>query len=129
MIKKCLFSRRSPLTGISEAFNNADASRTRETRMTKADLSKYLEEHLGDLTHNQAAQLVEEILNIIKQTLAASENVKISGFGSFVVRDKHARQGRNPRTGEAMILKARRVVTFKASQILKEAVWENGVRK
>lgn len=90
--------------------------------MTKADLSKYIQEHLGDITHKQAAELVEEILSIIKQTLAAGEIVKISGFGSFVVRDKHARNGRNPKTGVPLTIQARRVVTFKASQILKSGM-------
>ena len=97
--------------------------------MTKADLSKYIQEHLGDITHKQAAELVEEILSIIKQTLAAGENVKISGFGSFLVRDKHVRNGRNPKTEEPLTIEARRVVTFKASQKVKDAVLEKNSRK
>ena len=93
--------------------------------MTKADLSQCIQEHLGDLTHKQAADLVEEILGIVKQTLAAGENVKISSFGNFIVRDKHARNCRNPKTGEPLTIQARRVVTFKASQILKSGMEKN----
>ena len=96
--------------------------------MTKADLSKYIQEHLGGLTHKQAAELVEDIIGIIKQTLADGDNVKISGFGSFVVKDKHARNGRNPKTGVPLTIQARRVVTFKASQILALFVVSAGSR-
>jgi integration host factor subunit alpha len=64
--------------------------------MTKADLHNLLQERLGGLSKKQAAELLEEILTLIKQTLAGGEDVKISGFGSFVVRDKEARTGRNP---------------------------------
>ena len=90
--------------------------------MTKVELSNYIQEQIGDLTKKQASDLVEEILAVIKQTLAAGENVKISGFGTFVVKDKHARIGRNPQTGEPMPIHGRRVVTFKAEQILKTTV-------
>ena len=90
--------------------------------MTKADLLKPIQEHLGDLSLKQTVELVEEILGIIKQTLADGENVKISGFGSFIVRDKHARNGRNPRTGVPLTIQARRVVTFKASAKLRDAM-------
>ena len=92
--------------------------------MTKADLSNYIQEQLGDITLKQTTELVEEILSIIKQILAAGENVKISGFGSFIVRDKRTRSGRNPKTGAPLTIEARRVVTFKAGQILKDAVLE-----
>ena len=90
--------------------------------MTKIELVEFIQRHNGDLTKRQAAQLVEEALDLIKQTLAHGENVKISGFGSFVVKDKHGRIGRNPKSGERITLKARRVVTFKASPLLWDRV-------
>jgi len=73
-----------------------------------------------DLPKNQASHLVESLLENIKKTLAAGEDILISGFGKFCVKDKKTRRGRNPQTGDDLILDGRRVVTFRYSSILKE---------
>jgi integration host factor subunit alpha len=70
----------------------------------------------------EAADILETLLRIIKATLATGEDVMVSGFGKWHVKSKHARRGRNPHTGEAVILDARRVVTWKYSPVLKSAV-------
>ena len=66
--------------------------------MTKADLQDLFHERIDNLTKQQAGDVLESVLGLIKQTLADGENVKISGFGSFVVKEKNARHGRNPQT-------------------------------
>jgi integration host factor subunit alpha len=71
---------------------------------------------------NQAADLVETIINIIKSKLASGEDVLITGFGKFCVKKKRERIGRNPATGEDMILAARRVLTFKCSGQLRDKI-------
>ena len=70
----------------------------------------------------EAADLVDLVFKVIKDTLARGEKVKISGFGNFSIRDKANRVGRNPQTGDAMEISARRVLTFKPSQVLKEDI-------
>jgi integration host factor subunit alpha len=90
--------------------------------MTKADLIDKVHEALGDLTKKQATDIVENVFTLVKETLATGENLKISGFGSFVLRDKNKRIGRNPKSGDAMTISARRVVTFKPSQVLKNGM-------
>jgi integration host factor subunit alpha len=89
--------------------------------MTKKDIATKIQSKLGT-TKREAADLLESVLRIIKDTLDTGENVKIAGFGVFTVKAKRARQGRNPQTGESIMLDSRRVLTFKASQILKDAV-------
>ena len=71
---------------------------------------------------NQSVEITETLLEIIKATLESGEDVLVSGFGKFCVKDKSARKGRNPATGEDAILPARRVVTFKCSGKLREKV-------
>lgn len=71
---------------------------------------------------NESIEAVESLLELIKSTLESGEDVLISGFGKFCIRDKHERKGRNPATGEAAILPARRVVTFKCSGKLREKI-------
>ena len=73
-------------------------------------------------THRQAVDTVETLLEIIKHTLESGEDVLISGFGKFCVREKTARRGRNPATGESAIIEPRRVVTFKCSGKLRDIV-------
>lgn len=93
--------------------------------MTKAHIVEAVYERLreqGNYSKRDAAQLVESALETIKETLAQGEKIKISGFGNFVVRDKNSRVGRNPQTGERITIAARRVLTFKPSQILKNAL-------
>lgn len=89
--------------------------------MTKAEIVDAVHERFGG-SKSQCAEIVDEILEIIRETVEKGETVKISGFGNFVVRQKRARPGRNPQTGEAIEITARKVLTFKASQILKNAV-------
>ena len=89
--------------------------------MTKAEIVEQIYERVG-FSKKESAELVERVFQIIKETLANGEKVKISGFGNFVVREKNARKGRNPKTGEEIRLEARRVLTFKPSQVLKNAL-------
>ena len=96
--------------------------------MTKADIIEALHQKVG-YSKKEAADLVEMIFDTIKETLARGEKIKISGFGNFVVRDKKERVGRNPQTGEAIKISARRVLTFKPSQVLREDVNTNAEKK
>lgn len=89
--------------------------------MTKADIIEAIYQKVG-YSKKDAADLVELIFNLIKETLSKGEKIKISGFGNFVVRDKRSRTGRNPQTGEAIQISARRVLTFKPSQVLRADV-------
>lgn len=89
--------------------------------LTKADIVERIYRD-ADFSKKEAVELIELIFNIIKDTLAKGEKVKISGFGNFSIRDKTSRTGRNPQTGKAMTIPARRVLTFKPSQVLKEDV-------
>ena len=75
-----------------------------------------------DLPKNKSTEIVESLLEIIKKTLASGEDVLISGFGKFCVRDKEKRRGRNPQTGDDMTLRSRRVVTFKCSGVLRDKI-------
>jgi len=87
--------------------------------MTKTDLVEVIYERVG-LSRREAAEMVDSVLEIIKDSLRRGEKVKISGFGSFVVNQKHARRGRNPQTGAPLIISSRCVLSFKASDILKQ---------
>ena len=71
------------------------------------------------ISKKESADLVELIFDTMKDTLSKGEKIKISGFGNFVVREKRSRMGRNPQTGESMEISARRVLTFRPSQVLK----------
>jgi len=90
--------------------------------MTKADIINNVHAKLGGFSKRESAEIVEIVFDTIKETLEQGEMVKISGFGNFVVRDKKCRVGRNPKTGEEITISARRVLTFKPSQILKAAM-------
>ena len=89
--------------------------------LTKADIVERVYKEAG-FSKKEAADLVDLVFKVIKDTLARGEKVKISGFGNFSIRDKPTRIGRNPQTGESMEISARRVLTFKPSQVLKEDV-------
>jgi len=89
--------------------------------MTKADIVERITNESG-FTKLESIDLVESVLAIIKYTLADGEPVKISGFGNFIVKEKHGRRGRNPQTGDEITIDARRVLTFKASLMLKDAM-------
>ncbi|MBK6289327.1 MAG: integration host factor subunit alpha [Gammaproteobacteria bacterium] len=89
--------------------------------LTKADIAEKLFEDLG-LNKREAKELVEMFFEEIRQSLEGNEQVKLSGFGNFDLRDKRQRPGRNPKTGEEIPISARRVVTFRPGQKLKARV-------
>ena len=89
--------------------------------LTKSDIVENLNNEIG-LNKREAKELVEMLFNDIKNLLSEGHEVKLSGFGNFQLRDKSSRPGRNPRTGEDVEISARRVVTFKSGQKLKESV-------
>lgn len=89
--------------------------------LTKADLAKHLDEQIG-LTNREAKEIVEIFFKEICDALIRGQQVKISGFGNFMLNDKDERPGRNPRTGEEVPVSARRVVTFHCGQKLKARV-------
>ncbi|NOU22688.1 MAG: integration host factor subunit alpha [Methyloglobulus sp.] len=89
--------------------------------LTKADFAERLYEELG-LNKREAKEMVELFFEEIKGSLAQGEQVKLSGFGKFELRDKNSRPGRNPKTGEEIPITARRVVTFRSGQKLKARV-------
>jgi len=89
--------------------------------MTKADLVDRIYEKAG-YSKKDATEVVESIFELLKQRLSEGEKVKISGFGNFVVNEKQARRGRNPQTGDEIIISGRRVLTFKASHVLKNTM-------
>jgi len=86
--------------------------------MTKADLIEAVYSKVG-ISKKESADLVEMLFDTMKETLSKGEKIKISGFGNFLVREKRSRMGRNPQTGETMEISARRVLTFRPSQVLK----------
>jgi integration host factor subunit alpha len=90
--------------------------------LTKAGLIDHVHSSNPKMTKAQAREAVESILKILKGSLENGEEVLLSGFGKFNVRSKSARKGRNPQTGEAVMLDARRVVTFKPSGLLRKKV-------
>ena len=90
--------------------------------MTKAEIVETVYEKVGGFSKKEAAEIVETVFDTVKETLEKGEKIKISGFGNFVVRDKHSHAGRNPQTGQKITIGARRVLTFKPSQILKNAL-------
>jgi integration host factor subunit alpha len=95
-----------------------------EGTMTKADIISEVFDKVG-LPKQDAEELVEMILDVVKQTLKTGETVKLSGFGNFVVRKKNARKGRNPKTGQEIEITPRSVVSFRPSMIFKDHVIES----
>lgn len=89
--------------------------------LTRADLSEALHKEIG-LSRADSAKIVEQILHEMCAALSRGENVKISGFGTFVLRDKGERVGRNPKTGVEVPIAPRRVLTFRASQMMRERI-------
>jgi len=87
----------------------------------KADIVKRINSDLR-FSKKEASDLLEGVISIMKTTLESGENLKISGFGSFIVKQKADRRGRNPYTGEALTIEARRVLTFKPSALLRDAI-------
>ena len=91
---------------------------TERSTMTKADIVEKVYQKIG-FSKKEASELVEMVFSSLKEVLQNGDKVKISGFGNFLVREKHERVGRNPQTGEQMKISARRVISFRPSQVLK----------
>ena len=89
--------------------------------LTKNDIAEQIRDQFG-FPRNRSAEITESLLEIIKSALESGDDVLVSGFGKFCVREKNERQGRNPATGEDMMLKPRRIVTFKCSGRLRDKV-------
>lgn len=98
-----------------------DTGTSTNDTLTKADLAKNLDDQIG-LTNREAKEIVELFFEYIRRSLIKGEQVKLSGFGNFILNDKSERPGRNPRTGEEVAVSARRVVTFHTGQKLKARV-------
>jgi integration host factor subunit alpha len=89
--------------------------------LTRADLADVVHTRLG-LSRAESANIVERVLHHMCHALAQGQNVKISGFGTFILRDKGQRIGRNPKTGVEVPIAPRRVMTFRASQIMRDRI-------
>ncbi|MBV5340441.1 MAG: integration host factor subunit alpha [Deltaproteobacteria bacterium] len=89
--------------------------------MTKADIAEKIQAGTG-LSKKECVELMEAVFSIMKSTLESGETLKISGFGSFIVKQKKDRRGRNPQTGEAITIGARRILSFKPSTVLRQAI-------
>jgi integration host factor subunit alpha len=89
--------------------------------LTKVDIVEQVANKCG-FSKLEASELIEQVFDLLKDALEGGQNVKISGFGNFVLRDKRSRMGRNPQTGDSMEITSRRVMSFKVSQVLKEAI-------
>jgi integration host factor subunit alpha len=89
--------------------------------MTKADLVERIHSNTG-FSKKDSADILESVFSIVKNTLEAGEKIKIAGFGNFEVKQKRDRKGRNPQTGETITIEARRILSFKPSALLRQAV-------
>jgi integration host factor subunit alpha len=89
--------------------------------LTKAEIIESIKDQIG-FTNNQSSEITETLIEIIKRTLTSGEDVLVSGFGKFVVNEKAKRKGRNPATGDDMMLRPRRVATFKCSGKLRKKI-------
>jgi integration host factor subunit alpha len=89
--------------------------------MTKADIAERIQAGTG-LSKKESAEMMEAVFSIMKSTLESGQTLKISGFGSFIVQQKADRRGRNPQTGETITIEARRILTFKPSTVLRQAI-------
>jgi integration host factor subunit alpha len=103
--------------GIARVTNDADAANT----LTRADLADVVHRRLG-LSRAESANVVERVLHHMCHALSEGKNVKVSGFGTFNLRDKGQRIGRNPKTGIEVPIAPRRVMTFRASQIMRDRI-------
>ena len=93
--------------------------------ITKADIVECIYERVG-FSKKEATEIVEALFEIIKRQLEQGDKIKLSGFGNFLIHEKRPRKGRNPQTGEEITISGRRVLTFKASQVLKKVMNEDG---
>jgi integration host factor subunit alpha len=103
--------------GIARLSNESSMNGT----LTRADLADVVHRNLG-LSRAESANIVERVLHHMCHALAQGQNVKVSGFGTFILRDKGQRIGRNPKTGVEVPIAPRRVMTFRASQIMRDQV-------
>lgn len=90
--------------------------------MTKVDIIEAIYERVGAFSKADSAEVVEAVLETLKDAIQRGEKIKISGFGNFLIREKKARIGRNPQTGESIEITPRRVLTFKASPVFKDSM-------
>jgi integration host factor subunit alpha len=116
------------IAGVERSINRLESGLgyhnmkgARSMSLTKAQIVENIQDQTG-LTKIKATETVETLLEIIKSSLSAGENVLVSGFGKFCVKEKKQRKGRNPATGEEMMLDERRVVTFKCSGKLRDKI-------
>ena len=107
--------------GINQIKDRPIGNQWRRQEMTKIDIIQDVYEKLG-FSKKDSARIVESVFDIIKDSLTKGEKIKISGFGNFVVKEKKSRRGRNPQTGDEIAISARRVLTFKSSQVLRKAL-------
>ena len=98
-----------------------------EKTLTRMDLSEAVFREVG-LSRNESAQLVESVLQHISDALVRGETVKISSFGTFSIREKSSRMGRNPKTGEEVPISPRRVLSFRPSHLMKDRVAEGNAK-
>jgi integration host factor subunit alpha len=89
--------------------------------MTKADIVEIIHQKIG-FGRKESTEIVEQVFEIIQETLESGEKVKISGFGNFVVRQKRPRRGRNSKSGDEIVISGRKVVTFKSGNVLRKAL-------
>jgi integration host factor subunit alpha len=92
-----------------------------EEKMTKIDIIQDVYEKLG-FSKKDSGRIVESVFDIMKDSLTRGEKIKVSGFGNFLVKEKKSRRGRNPQTGTEIEITARKVLTFKSSQVLRKAL-------
>lgn len=90
--------------------------------MTKADIIEQVYEKVGGFSKKEAAEVVEAVFQVMKHSLTTRRKIKISGFGNFLVRQKNERMGRNPQTSQPIVIQSRYVLSFKPSQVLKNAL-------
>ena len=88
---------------------------------TKADIVFRVQERVG-FSRREATEIVEAVFDCIKMNVGSGKNMKLTGFGNFIVREKRSRKGRNPQTGDVLVIAKRRVLTFRPSQVLKKAI-------
>jgi integration host factor subunit alpha len=107
--------------GFAHAVLNGEGLEMSNKTLTRMDLTEAVFREVG-LSRNESSALVDAVLQHISDALVRGEQVKISSFGTFSLRDKNARVGRNPKTGEEVPISPRRVLTFRPSQLMKERV-------
>src|SRR5512139_3946824 len=114
-------SRASSASPCASERRRAPDTGGRPMALTKADIVERIHERVG-FSKKEASEVVDSIFEVIKGQLERGQKVKVSGFGNFVVHEKRPRKGRNPQTGETIIIRGRRVLGFKASPMLKKSM-------